>query len=231
MLPLCENRSRRETRVSIFCHLQWKILQEETGWSTYYRTPFTVCVTMKKITGGDGLIYITLFYLQEIVASHAATQLGKTKSINFHKYISACYLQKLNLNQHTNQIQPTLRLSLTTEDLISSSVFSWVILRGTPSEISSVSWMWGLSMRMKGALHFSLIVCRVSPSPTMYISSHGRPSTIGLPLARAVINNMANQKKKFKDSDRLFAAAAMIIGNIYVDRKQRICRKKRKKKV
>ena len=71
-------------------------------------------------------------------------------------------------------------------------------------------------MRMNGALHFSVIVSRVSPSPTMYISSQGRSLlVIGLAVARAVINNMANNKKKFKENDLLYtAAAAMIIENI-----------------
>ena len=42
-----------------------------------------------------------------------------------------------------------------------------------PGKTSSGSWMWGFSSTMKGSPHFSLIVCKVSPSRTTYISSHG----------------------------------------------------------
>jgi len=59
----------------------------------------------------------------------------------------------------------------------------------------------------------------------MYISSHYRSSVIGLAVARAAINTMENKKDKFTENDLLFTAAAMIIENICIERKQRICTK------
>lgn len=65
-------------------------------------------------------------------------------------------------------------------------------------------------MRMKSALHFTLIVCRVSPFPTMYISSQGHSLlTSGLAVARTVINKMAKKKENF-----IAGAAAMVIENV-----------------
>lgn len=56
-----------------------------------------------------------------------------------------------------------------------------VILMTKPGKTSSGSWICGFRSTMNGSPHLSLMVWRVSPSPTTYISSHGR-SKNWLPL-------------------------------------------------
>ncbi|KAJ1402523.1 hypothetical protein SESBI_27930 [Sesbania bispinosa] len=43
-----------------------------------------------------------------------------------------------------------------------------------PGKTSSGSWICGFRSTINGSPHLSLMVCRVSPSPTTYISSHAR---------------------------------------------------------
>lgn len=45
----------------------------------------------------------------------------------------------------------------------------------SPGKTSSGSWICGFRSTINGSPHLSLIVWRVSPSLTTYISSHGRP--------------------------------------------------------
>jgi hypothetical protein len=56
-----------------------------------------------------------------------------------------------------------------------------------PGKTSSGSCICGFFSTIKGSPHLSLMLCRVSPSPTTYISSHRRCPTRLLPLITTLL--------------------------------------------
>ncbi|KAJ4951730.1 hypothetical protein NE237_028562 [Protea cynaroides] len=87
-----------------------------------------------------------------------------------------------------------------------------VIKMTSPGKTSSGSWMCGFRSTIYGSPHLSLMVWRVSPSPTTYISSQGWlwscfPLT-GSELSLIELNNMRATRRREQHKE---AASAMPI--------------------
>ena len=87
--------------------------------------------------------------------------------------------------------------------LLSNLLLVGVILMTRPGKTSSGSWIWGLLSTIKGSPHLSLMVCRVSPSPTTYISSHGRSKRLLRPFTAAPSSSSSGTRLSLIDPSRI----------------------------